>query len=157
MIQRIEDTVRDPKVRAEMVHEVEQGESLDLVESRKVYPFTRERGSFFRSFSMVPHAAYRMDWRGITVKDVIGALDSFAAAMKALKAKNQRQYEDTLMQDKIEWVDPKTRLQIVFGVDREGSASIISAYWKGKPDPEPTVCDLSRRLAARYEAMSQGQ
>lgn len=151
VVERIEDTVRDPKLRDEMIQDVEQGRSLANEESKKVYPFSRERGSFFKTFTLVPHAAYRMDWRGVTVKDVEAALNSFAAHMKALKEKRDPAYERTLTQSEIAWVDPKTKLQVVFGVSREGEVKVISAYWKGEPDPRPMACNVDR-VAARFLA-----
>ena len=151
VVERIEDTVRDPKLRDKMIEDVEQGHSLANEESKKVYPFSRERGSFFKTFTLVPHAAYRMDWRGVTVKDVEAALNSFAAHMKALKEKRDPAYERTLTQSEIAWVDPKTKLQVVFGVSREGEVKVISAYWKGEPDPRPMACNVDR-VAARFLA-----
>lgn len=151
VVERIEDMVRDPKLREKMIDDVEQGHSLANEESKRVYPFSRERGSFFKTFTLVPHAAYRMDWRGVTVKDVEAALNSFAAHMKGLKEKRDPAYERTLTQSEIAWVDPKTKLQVVFGVSREGEVKVISAYWKGQPDPKPTACNIDR-VAARFLA-----
>lgn len=149
VVDRILNTVRDPKVRDQMVEDVQKGNSLANEESRKVYPFSREHGSFFKTFTIVPHAAYRMDWREVGVKDIVVALNSFAYHMKSLKEKRDPAYERTLTQTEIAWIDPKTKLQIVFGVAREGDVKVISAFWKGVPDPRPTVCDVAR-VAARF-------
>lgn len=146
VVDRILKTVRDPRLRNTMVEEVEGGHSLPNFEARKVYQFETEKGSAFKSFSITPHAQYRMDLRGITVKDVAQALDSFAARLVSVKGTPA--FEWYMKQETITWMDPRTRLEVAFGMG-DGNLNIITTYWKGKKDPPPTNCRVER-VAGRY-------
>lgn len=148
VVDRILHTVKNPRVREQMVDEVQDGH-LENSEARKIYPFDHETGSVFKSFSITPHAQYRMDYRSITVKDIETALNSFAKRLQELKVSDPARYEAILNQEKIEWVDPRLRLQVVFGLGSGGDINIITTYWKNKQDPPPADCS-SQRVANLY-------
>jgi tRNA nucleotidyltransferase/poly(A) polymerase len=147
IVDRIQRTIRSPGLREDLVEEVESGHSLPNNHALKVYPLDLEKGSIFGKFSISSHAQYRMDLREVTVPDVVRGLNSFAQQLKAWKSIGDPRYERTLSQDPIEWVDPKTRLKLVFGL-RDGEIGIITAFWKGKQDPPPTECS-PERVASR--------
>lgn len=142
VVERILQNVRNPRLREDLTEGAETG-ALSNSEARKVYPIaTKESGSGFKSFSITPHAQYRMDFRSITVKDVEAALNSFIKWLMGVKDTNPSWYEDTLNQTEIAWIDPKTRLKVVFGLDG-GNVQIITVFWKGEQDPAPTHCEVS--------------
>ena len=142
VVDRILQNVRNPRLRENLTEGAETG-ALSNSEARKVYPIaTTESGSGFKSFSITPHAQYRMDFRSITVKDVEAALNSFIKWLMGVKDTNPSWYEDTLNQTEIAWIDPKTRLKVVFGLDG-GNVQIITVFWKGEQDPAPTHCEVS--------------
>jgi hypothetical protein len=154
VVQRILNEVQNPGVRKNLIDEVEEGGDLDNAEAGMVYPLDRERGSFFREFYLPAHAQYRMDLRSITVADVTRALNSFATQAQQWKAARDPRYETVLRQPRIEWLDPKTNLFVVFAQGRNGQPNLITTFWKGVPDPVPTEhCHLdkrARRVAERY-------
>lgn len=142
VVDRIRKRVRNPSLREGLIEEAESGE-LDNPSARKVYPLTEERGSLFKSFTITSHAQYRMDYRSITVADVTAALNNCAREFVRLSDEDPGRYDDLLNQGKITWLDPKTRLQLVFSLEEgTGEPVIISAYWKGQPDPPPAECPL---------------
>ena len=142
VVDRILQNVRNPRLRENLTEGAETG-ALSNSEARKVYPIaTTESGSGFKSFSITPHAQYRMDFRSITVKDVEAALNSFIKWLMGVKDTSPSWYEDTLNQTEIAWIDPKTRLKVVFGLDG-GNVQIITVFWKGEQDPAPTHCEVS--------------
>lgn len=150
VVDRILRNVRDRRTRETMVEEVEGGHSLPNAEARKIYPFDKETGSAFKSFSITPHAQYRMDLRGISVKDVTQALDSFAARLVSVKGTPA--FDWYTSQETITWKDPKSQLEIAFGLG-DGEVNIITTYWKNRRDPPPTHCE---RVAGRFLATHGG-
>lgn len=150
VVDRIMKKVRDPRLRETMIGEVEGGHSLPNFEARKVYQFDTEKGSAFKTFSITPHAQYRMDLRGIKVEDVARALDSFAERLVSVKG--TKAFDWYMSQETITWMDPKTKLEVAFGMG-DDTINIITTYWKGKKDPPPVNCGIDRvvgRTAARY-------
>ena len=57
------------------------------------------------------------------------------------KAAGNRAYENMGQSletgQKIEWTDRKTKLKIVFESIGGGTVTLISTFWKGRPDPVP--------------------
>ena len=149
VVERINNAIRNPGLREDLVEDAETGH-LTNQDARKVYPLTTESGSGFKSFTILPHAQFRMDYRSITVRDVAGALNSFIAYAQGLQQRDPREYEALLSQDKIEWVDPKTRLKVVFATDN-GRVEVVTVFWKGRQDPPPASCEepLMRTASVR--------
>ena len=72
------------------------------------------------------------------MEDVKQTLARFTKDLEALRVKRPQEHgkltTKLMYGDEIEFVDPQTRLQLVFSM--KGSiAVVITAYWKGKPDP----------------------
>ena len=153
VMRRIEDRVRNPKLREELIEDVEQGEDLDNQEASKVYTLEGEKGvegTPFKSLVLTAHVQFRMDQRAISVSDVKAALLRFHEAYGKEKSTNSpkwRAWEQDLDRGQpVRWDSP-TGLTVVFtaravGVDPKGrklrQATLVTTYWTGKPNPRPT-------------------
>lgn len=153
VLRRIEDRVVNPKARKELIEEVSQGDDLDNQEASKVYSLEGERGvegTPFKSLALTAHVQFRMDQRSIAVPDVQAALLKFHDAYSKEKSRNSSMYtgweKDLDRGEPIRWNSP-TGLTVVFstrnvGVDAKGrkqrQATLVTAYWAGKPNPRPT-------------------
>jgi hypothetical protein len=107
---------------------------------------------FISSIKITSHAQYRMDLRGITVEDVQKAVGTLASAVERWKADGSPKAREFLtkfaMGDKIEWLVTATNLKVILQPTGKGTVALVSAFWKGKPDPVPvSVCE---RVASRY-------
>jgi hypothetical protein len=58
--------------------------------------------------------------------------------------------------EKLEWVDPKSRLKVVLAPTGGGAVTLVSTFWKGQPDPPPPqgACALPKH--ARYSPSTDG-
>ena len=153
VMKRIEDRVRNPKVREELIEDVESGGDLDNQEASKVYSLEGERGvegTPFKSLVLTAHVQFRMDQRAVSVNDVKAALLKFHEAYGKEKSRNSHLYtgweKDLDRGEPIRWDSP-TGLTVVFstrnvGVDPKGrklrQATLVTTYWTGKPNPRPT-------------------
>ena len=153
VMKRIEDRVRNPKVREELIEDVESGGDLDNQEASKVYSLEGEKGvdgTPFKSLVLTAHVQFRMDQRAVSVGDVKVALLKFHDAYGKEKSTNSskwRGWEQALDRgEPIRWDSP-TGLTVVFttravGVDAKGrklrQATLVTTYWTGKPNPRPT-------------------
>jgi cation transport regulator ChaC len=162
VIQRIRSTVRNPKVRDELVDDVEGYKGLSNPDAAKVYKLEVEKGGkakFMQRVRISPHAQYRMDQRGITVPDVRVALQLFAREFYDSKSRDGAFYrsrsEDMARGEKILWVAKKIgRLAIVFVSEGQGTVTLVTTYWDGLSDPKPvdeSVCRVAERYALRQE------
>jgi hypothetical protein len=144
VIERIMAEVRDPRIRDELVSDVELGLKIDNSEAAKVYEIEAEaapQGTRFKRILITPHAQYRMDQRGVTVTEVRLALQMFHKHWADLKSRGQskRTEEDLARGEPILWTDPRTHLTLVFTTPGgKGDAKIITAYWEGQSDPQPS-------------------
>lgn len=157
--QRIYEEVRDPKLRDELIEDVERGLKLTNQQASQVYDLERERGDgVFTKLEIVPHAQYRMDQRGVPVTEVRLALRSFSEAWQRgrsllnqnvkkpalVKLQNDaRQWErDIARREPVRWKDPPSGVVIVFVVQGT-TARLITTYQEGVPDPKsPGVCPV---------------
>lgn len=141
VMKRINDKVQNPQVRDEMVDDVSHGKDLSNQDASKIYPIDREPNAFIaKNLQISAHAQYRMDLRSVTVKDVQSTLKSYVAMMQKLKSMQHPGFErmqKELASGKVEFVDPKTNLMVVFAVNGRESVTLISTFWKGKNDPKP--------------------
>lgn len=161
VMQRIENRVRNPKVRDELLEDVEQGDDLDNQEAAQVYSIEGERGvegTPFKSLVLTAHVQFRMDLRAVTVADVQAALLKFHDAYGKEKSRNSHIYmrweEELDRGQPIRWDSP-TGLTVVFstrsvGVDNKGrkqrQATLITTYWTNKPNPpRPTSVESCPR------------
>jgi hypothetical protein len=82
-----------------------------------------------------------MDLRSIKVDDVracladlLEQLDAWEAVDNPAAARFSKMIEE---KQKIEWVDRRTRLKVVFQPLGGGTVALVSTFWKGVPDPPP--------------------
>lgn len=141
VVQRIREEIRNPKLRDELIEDVERGLKLDNSAAAKVYDIEQERGGGrFKKMSIVPHAQYRMDQRGVTVPEIRLALASFSKAWMDFRSRQdpraKRWEEDMARGEPIRWVDPAIKLAVVFLAIRD-TARIVTTYWEGQSDPRP--------------------
>jgi hypothetical protein len=152
VMQRIENRVRNPKVREELIEDVESGGDLDNQEASKVYSLEGEKGvegTPFKSLVLTAHVQFRMDQRAVSVGNVQAALHKFHEAYSKEKSTNSPLYkrweQDLDRGEAIRWDSP-TGLTVVFttravGVDNKGrklrQATLVTTYWTGKPNPRP--------------------
>ena len=165
VIQRIHETIRNPRLREELVDDVEGYKGLSNADAAKVYKIELEKGGkpkFMQRLRITPHAQYRMDQRNITVPDVRVALNLFAKKFYDSKSQQgifyRERSEDLARGEKILWVaKPIGRLAIVFVGEGQGTVTLVTAYWEGKSDPKPvdeSVCRVAERFALRQEPPS---
>jgi cation transport regulator ChaC len=154
--------VRNPKLRDELVDDVEGYKGLSNTDATKVYKLEVEKGAkakFLQRIRITPHAQYRMDQRGITISDVRVALMHFAKAFYDSKSHQgsfyQNRSEELARGEKILWVAKKIgRLAIVFVSAGQGTLTLVTTYWEGLGDPKPvdeSVCKVAQRFALRQE------
>lgn len=141
VVHRIHEEIRNPKLRDELIEDVERGLKLDNSAAAKVYGLEKERGGGrFKQMSIVAHAQYRMDQRGITVPEIRLALGSFSKAWMNSRSRQgyeaKRWEEDMARGQPISWTDPQIRLTLVF-IAQKDTARIVTTYWEGQPDPRP--------------------
>jgi len=164
VIERIERNVRSPGLKDNLVEDVNHGQDLSNSDASKVYPILAEHGvGPIKQVHITSHGQYRMDLRGISVDDVRRAIGSFLQQMGEWKVKKNPAYErmGTSLErgEKLEWVDPKSRLKIVLAPTGGGSATLISTFWKGRPDPAPPQgsCALPHKSAEMDQDMKTAE
>lgn len=136
MVKRIEQKVKNPSTKKDLIKRVERGEDLKGDE-RGIYTVDEETGAEPLSvIRLLPHAQYRMDLRSVTVGDVRAALIDFLNRWGNMKLKQHEEYKRKLDRgEKIEWTAQSTKLQIVFQYEGRGRVRVITAFWPGKSDP----------------------
>lgn len=154
VVQRIDRQIQNPRLRDDLIDEVESGEDLSNAEASKVYGIDKEPGvGLIDAIVITAHGQYRMDLRGITVEDVRAAIGSFAKQMADWQKLGSPAYQRMLglMQSgqKVEWLG-KNRLKVVFEV-RDSKAYLVTTFWKGMATPVPPKggCPLPKRAAER--------
>jgi len=160
VVQRIDDQVRNPRVKDNLTDQVQDGKSLSNPSAAKVYRLEKERGPGgpIKQILIGPHAQYRMDLRGVTVTEVRLALKRFTKQLNDWKSRKDFQYEHFITRfqrgESYEYTDPGLKLTVVFAGHGRDTAKIVTTYWKGQPDPPPPgACLLPSpsRVAARYK------
>ena len=143
VVERIEDSVRNPRLQENLQDKVERGKSLSNPEAAKVYRVEMERGPWkFNRLLLSIHSQYRMDLRGVTVPEVRLALNNYFRQYNDLKSRNspdaKRMEMAMLRKEKVEYTDSKTGMTIVFAADiSRKQIDVISLWWQGKSDPGP--------------------
>jgi len=167
VVDRIVKRVRDERLQKGLVNEVQKGEDLSNAEASKVYPIEAEPGvGPIHKIVITSHGQYRMDLREITVDDVRGALASFVKQLENWRALKSPAY-DTFMgrlegKEHVEWVDPRSKLKVVFAQESPGTVRLITTFWRGQqsaPPPKGTckipgkaaMDPLVLRVAARFQ------
>jgi len=140
VVQRIEQEVRDPKLRERLIEEIESGDDLSNPEAAKVYDMEQERGAGIATKLVIgPHTQYRMDLRGVTVPQIRACLASFSKLLNDWKSRRSPQYVyyTTRMAEglPIDFIEPRMKLHIVFAWV-QGTVQLITVYWEGETDPK---------------------
>jgi len=141
VVQRIYEEVKNPRLRDELIEDIETGGKLDNQEASKVYDLEVERGpgGKIKKVVITAHGQFRMDQRGITVPEVRMALQSFVKRWMDLRSQQSpiaRRWEMDMMRgDTILWTDPRHKLTIVFTAKGD-TARLVTTYWEGQSDPK---------------------
>jgi hypothetical protein len=78
VVERIQQRVQNVLDQEDLIEDVEHNRELTNAQSAIIYKPERERGPHpFSTLNLTPHAQYRMDLRGITVKDVQESMGRF--------------------------------------------------------------------------------
>lgn len=151
VVNRIEDKVQNPALQQNLIQEVQDGQDLSNQEASKIYRIDREPGvGPIESIEITSHGQYRMDLRRITVDNVRAALATFVQHMDRLKLLNPKGHENTSRAldngEEMSWVDPRSKLKVVFKHVGGGRVVLITTYWKGQEKlnkPQPGLCTAS--------------
>jgi hypothetical protein len=147
VVNRIEDKIPNEQLRQDLIQDVQKGQDLSNQEASKIYRVNREPGvGAIEEIEITSHGQYRMDLRKITVDDVRRGLGSFLDHLDRLKALNPKGLENTLRGlnggEKMVWINPRTKLVVVFQKSGPSKVTMVTSYWKGRPDPgSGVVCD----------------
>lgn len=159
VVQRIDKTIRNPRMEDKLIDLVESGRDLSNPDARAVYRVETERGPWkFKRMNLTSHAQYRMDLRGVTVPEVRLAVNNFFRTYNNAKSKQKnpaaqtqaRKWEMAMMRrEEIRWTDPRTKLTVVFTADADRNiVNVITVFWQGQRDPAaPGAC----RVATAYK------
>lgn len=142
VVKRIVDRVKNPAQKAELIEDVENGESLSNPDASKVYKIETEQGAgLIGKILITAHGQYRMDLRGVTVDDVRAALASFSRQLLLWQQQGSKAftYHAKLLEGRepVTWVDPRSRLEVVFQMVSDDTVKLVTTYWKGRRDPGP--------------------
>lgn len=157
VIERVRHEVPNVHLREDLVDEVERGLSLTNPDAARVYPVEDIRlpanPRRFETVEIGPHAAYRMDLRGITVPEIKLAIAMFSKHWADLRSQHhpmvRRWEEDVAYERTIAWTSPKLRLTLVMAIHGD-TIKLVTLYWEGMPDPRPPGeggCDGMSRSA----------
>lgn len=129
VVERINQRVRDPDEKRGLIRQVLRGVGLDNKDAMVIYSLEPEKLNGM-PFVLGPHLQYKMDFRSITIDQVRkGLLNYYNAAKSGTAPKVTRDTKTT-------WLDP-SGLEMSIGVSAaKGVLMVITAYWKGKPDPK---------------------
>lgn len=155
VVDRIEDRVRNPRLKHNLAEKVEDGVDLTNPEAAKIYRIHTERGPGgpIKNMRITNHAQYRMDQKGITVGDLRIALKHFTRKLNDWKSQRDPQYATvmtTLQRGRptFRWIDEKLGdLVVVFAGAGRDTVNIVTTYWKGLDNPRPETCGMHPRHA----------
>lgn len=142
VIDRIRSNVRDPRLREDLVDDVEFGEDLTNPEAARVYgPNLVERNVqtplpfrvHERRLLIGAHAQYRMDLRGITVPMVRAAIAAWAkdwARERSMKSPIARRWEEDMARGEgVRYIDRRTGVTVVFDMVGSDAIKVITVFW----------------------------
>jgi len=141
VVRRIDDEVRNPRVKDNLTYLVEEGGKLTNPEAAKVYDLDKEKGPGgpIKRVEIGPHAQYRMDLRGVTVPEVRLALKSFTKQLNDWKSRKDWQFQSHMelfrRGEPIKWTDPQVKLTVVFAASGRDQVKLVTTYWEGVKDP----------------------
>lgn len=143
VIDRVEQSVHNPKRREKIIDEVEDGGSLSNQDAAQIYHIETEAGpsgTRVKHLQLGPHTQYRMDYRGITVPLIRVALADFFKAYAVEKSRGSflaKKWEESFAwAEPINWTVKRLGLTVVFVIENS-NARIVTTYWEGESDPRP--------------------
>lgn len=153
VVDRIRDEVRQPALSLDLSTKVQHGDDITNPEANAIYDLEKERGvGAVRGILITPHAQYRMDLRGITVGELRLYFTGFQKYLDRVKQKDPYEFQMFAKRlkfgEEINWTDPKLKLTVVFVMDAQAVAKIITTYWQGVPSPKPEICKVQRKASA---------
>ena len=132
VIERINNEVRDPRLKEVLIEKMEDGDDLTNPEAHTIYDIEQERGApgtRFKKLILMSHAVYRMDLRGITVPELLLCLKHFQDTWAVEKSRNSslyRGWEEAIQKGtEIRWTD-KTGLVGVFAAQKHGGTGDLA-------------------------------
>lgn len=143
--QRVELNVRNPRVKEQILDTIEYQGHLDKNQERIVYDQHVEQDKRGRII-LPPHVQHRMDQRGITVNEVKFAIKEFIISNNPARDQLSRG-------ERVEFKSKKMFNLTLILVQKGRDIMVISAYWKGVPDPGPpgnTCPTTASRLAMAW-------
>lgn len=157
VLDRIDHSVHDPRLKEQLLDEVQDGDSLTNPEAAKVYTLEHEQGAgLVKKLLIGVHAQYRMDLRGVTVPEIRAALKTYTKQFYEWKSQNRPEYkrdaEALVRGDGVRWVDHHLGITIVFSMSSRDTAQLITTFRQGVKDPappKPGECKMAERVAAR--------
>lgn len=143
LLRRIEQEVDNPRQKDKLLELVEEGHDLGNSEAHIIYDTIIESGygkSKFKRIEITPHAQYRMDLRGVDVKELNSALFEFQKIVQRdISQKGWSHWEDQLEEAKVTYID-SSGLKVVFeplfyrdvpSFDNLMGAVVVTAFYKG--------------------------
>jgi len=155
IIRDIEEESLPEGVKEDLIKDVERGKSLSNADADKLYPQQRlpAKADLFKTILLTSHAQYRMNLRGVTVRELQAVFEEFDRWYKArlknpqnLKPAQRKLMSDLAYGEAARFAGNRTGLTIVFAVDkRKREARLVSCWWTDTPNPtkpKPGQCDF---------------
>ena len=163
VIERIQDKVRNPRDRENLISLIEQGypaTELDAKTTARIYRDVEvERGApgtGIKAMAITRHAQYRMDLRGIRVSTLVGFFKEFHEDWAKSKSQNGTLYRDTELAvqraKEIERTYDGLVVRFILIDTRQGRvAQINTVFEPGEPKPK----EVSRYECEAFEGWSK--
>jgi hypothetical protein len=155
IIRDIEEESLPQALKQDLIEDIERGKDLSNADADKIYKKMRlpAKVDIFKSILLTSHAQYRMNLRGVTVREIQAAFDEFERWYDARKRSPDKvRPEQQKMMTELAYGDPvrfnanRSGLTIVFAVDhRRKEARLVSTWWTSVPNPpkpKPGQCDF---------------
>lgn len=155
IIRDIEEENLPEEIKNELIEDLERGKDLSNADADLLYPPKRIpiQSSLFKNIYLTAHAQYRMNLRGVTVREIQAVFDEFIRWYKArmknpdkLKPDQRKLMTDLAYGESAKFEGHRSGLTIVFSVDqRRREARLVSCWWTGLPNPpkpKPGQCDF---------------
>jgi hypothetical protein len=145
---RIEDNIRNPKLKRQLVRIVQEGQAIPDSYTHNIYDLEFERvgDKTFKRMKITTHAQFRMDQRGVTIGDLKTYFNLFGRYLRQNYNKRSRVIEQIkeriFMGQRLKWrAEALGDLIVVFEV--EGSmVNVVTVYYAGEKDPSHEACPL---------------
>jgi hypothetical protein len=165
ILRNIEETPGlNPRLKAELIEDVEKGRDLDNNEANALYEtqiIPLPGIESFKEVKLTAHALYRMDLRGVTISELKMAFEEvdkwFNRLRKIEPSKMKPLDREALLGlgkgEPLKFETKKIGLTVVFALDmRNRVVNLVSTWWTGIPNPPKPVegeCDIIPFLDSR--------